>query len=100
MINFRESLTKENDRIIALAKLKDVANNAIEILMKTVKEASDDLKKSKDAFAQLGAENESMKATKSKVESAIEKETRVLVELQRGLDKAKEHSDALKMQVC
>lgn len=99
MINFRESLTKENDRISSLTKLKDLANDGMEMLMKTVKEALDDIKQSKDAFAKLGAENEIMKATKSKVETAIEKETRVLEELQRGLDKAKEHSNRLKEQV-
>jgi len=82
-----------------LTKLKDVANDGMEILMKTVKEALDDIKKSKDAFANLSAENESMKATKSKVESAIEEENRKLEEVQRGLDKAKEHSDRLKEQV-
>lgn len=99
MINFRESLTKENDRISSLTKLKDLANDGMEMLMKTVKEALDDIKQSKDAFAKLGAENEIMKATKFKVETAIEKETRVLEELQRGLDKAKEHSNRLKEQV-
>jgi len=82
-----------------LTKLKDVANDGTDLLMKTVKEASDDIKKSKDAFANLGAENESMKATKSKVESAIEEENRKLEEVQRGLDAAKEHSDRLKEQV-
>jgi len=99
LINFRESLTKENDRISSLTKLKDLANDGMEMLMKTVKEALDDIKQSKDAFAKLGAENEIMKATKFKVETAIEKETRVLEELQRGLDKAKEHSNRLKEQV-
>lgn len=99
MINFRESLTKENDRISSLTKLKDLANDGMEMLMKTVKEALDDIKQSKDAFAKLGAENEIMKATKFKVETAIEKETRVLEELQRGLDKAKEHSNRLREQV-
>lgn len=82
-----------------MTKLKDVANEVMENFMKTVKEASNDIKKSKDAFANLGAENESMKATKSKVESAIEEENRKLEELQRGLNAAKEHSDRLKEQV-
>jgi len=82
-----------------LTKLKDLANDGMEMLMKTVKEALDDIKQSKDAFAKLGAENEIMKATKFKVETAIEKETRVLEELQRGLDKAKEHSNRLREQV-
>jgi len=82
-----------------LTKLKDVANDGMEILMKTVKEALDDIKKSKDAFANIGAENESLKATKSRVESAIEIEQRKLEEVKRGLDAAKEHSDRLKEQV-
>jgi len=99
LINFSESLSKENDRINSLTKLKDLANDGMEMLMKTVKETVDDIKQSKDAFAKLSAENELMKATKFKVETAIEKETRVLEELQRGLDKAKEHSNRLKEQV-
>lgn len=82
-----------------MTKLKDIANDATDLLMKTVKDASDDLEKSREAFAKLGTENESMKATKSKVESTIEREAHVLEELQRGLDKAKEHSDKLKEQV-
>jgi len=82
-----------------VTKLKDIANDAMDLLMKTVKDASDDLEKSREAFAKLGTENESMKATKSKVESTIEREAHVLEELQRGLDKAKEHSEKLKEQV-
>lgn len=82
-----------------MTKLKDVANDGMEILIKTVKEALDDIKKSKDAFANIGAENVSLKAAKSKVESAIEVEQRKLEEVKRGLDAAKEHSDRLKEQV-
>jgi len=82
-----------------LTKLKDVAYDGMDILMKTVKEALDDIKKSKDAFANIGAENESLKATKTRVESAIEIEQQKLDEVKRGLDLAKEHSDRLKEQV-
>eukprot|EP00102_Acyrthosiphon_pisum_P016424 XP_008187385.2 PREDICTED: laminin subunit alpha [Acyrthosiphon pisum] len=94
----RESLTKENDRISSLTKLKDMANDGMEILMKTVKEALDDIKKSKDAFANIGAENVSLKDAKYSVESTIEIEQRKLEEVKRGLDAAKEHSDRLKEQ--
>jgi len=82
-----------------LTKLKDLANDGMEILMKTVKEALDDIKKSKDAFANIGVENISLKASKSRVEAAIEEEKRILEEVKRGLDAAKEHSDKLKEQV-
>lgn len=68
-------------------------------LMKTVKEAFDDLHKSREAFAKLGTENESMKATKSKVDDVIEREVLVLEKIQLGLNEAKEHSDKLKEQV-
>lgn len=96
---FRDSLSKQNERISAVTKLKDIAIDAMDILTKTVKDAFDDLEKSREAFAKLGTENESMKDTKSKVESTIERETLVFEELQRGLDKAKQHSDKLKEQV-
>lgn len=80
-------------------KLKDSGNEAMENLTKMVKEAIDDLGKSREAFAKIGIENESMKATKSSVDKAIEVEIRALEELQRGISKAKEHSDKLKVQV-
>lgn len=98
-IIFRESLLKQNERINALTKLKDTTNDAMENLTKTTKEASDNLEKSRTAFAKLGVENESMKATKSKVETAIKNEIKVHEELQRGLDKAKDHANKLKEQV-
>jgi len=71
----------------------------MESLVKTVKAALDDLDKSREAFARLGVENESMKATKYKVDTMIERETRVLEELNRGLEKAEAHSNKLKEQV-
>lgn len=71
----------------------------MESLTNTVKEAFEDLEKSRKAFAILGTENESMKAIKSKFDSAIEKEKSVIDELQRGLDLAKVHSDKLQSQV-
>lgn len=80
-------------------KLKDLANDAIDNLMKMVKDASNDLNKSRELFAKLSTENESMKAIKSKVDSKIEKEAQVLEELQKGIDKTKEHSNNLKQQV-
>lgn len=67
--------------------------------MKTVKEAFNDLHESREAFAKLGTENESMKATKSKVDDVIEREVRVLEKIQHGINQAKEHSDKLKEQV-
>ncbi|VVC44657.1 Hypothetical protein CINCED_3A025090 [Cinara cedri] len=94
----RESLIKQNERISTLTKLKDTANDAMDNLMKTVKEAADDLHKSSEAFAKLGLENESMKAIKSKVDSEIEREVRVLEALQIGITEAKEHSEKLKEQ--
>lgn len=96
---FRDSLMKQNDRMSSLTKLKDSANNDIDNLMKIVKEALNDLNKSREAYTKLGTENESMKATKSKVDSTIEKETKVLEEIHRGVNKAKDHSDKLKQQV-
>lgn len=90
---------KQNERIGSVTKLKDMANDAMETLTKTVKDALDDLEKSRESFAKLGTENESMKATKSKIDSTIEREARVLEEIQIGLDKAKAHSDNLKQQV-
>lgn len=98
-IRSRDSLSKQNERISAVAKLKDIANDALDVLVKTVNNASNDLEKSREEFAKLGTENESMKAIKSKVESTIERETLVLEELQRGLDKAKAYADKLKEQV-
>lgn len=71
----------------------------MENLTKTVKEASNDLDKTRDAFAKLSMEIISMKSTKSKVDDTISNEKIALEELQRGLDKAKEHSDKLKEQV-
>lgn len=82
-----------------MTKLKELAADAMDNLMKTIIEASDDLGNSKSAFAKLIDENISMKVTKSKVDAAINRETRVFEELQRGLDKAKDHSDKLKEQV-
>lgn len=95
----RESLIKQNERINSLTKLKETADDALDDLMKTIKEASDDLGNSTDAFAKIGTDNESMKATKAKVDSVIEKEARVIEELRNGLSKAKEHSDKLNEQV-
>lgn len=96
---FRESLAKLNERINALTKLKDSANNAVENLSKTVKEAFDDLTKSTDAFAKLGTENESVLATKSRVESETEKELKLIEDLQKKFEAAKKHSDELREQV-
>lgn len=92
-------MLKQNYRINSLLNLKETANDSMDSLKKTVNEASDNLEKSREAFAKLGIENESMKDIKSSVESAIKKETLVLEELQKGLDKAKNHSTQLKTQV-
>lgn len=96
---FRESLTKLNERINSLTKLKDSANNAVESLFKTLKEIYDDLTKSTDAFAKLGTENESILATKSRVDSEIEKESQLIEDQQRQFETAKKHSDELREQV-
>lgn len=90
---------KQNNRINTLTKLKDTANNAMENLMKTVKEANNDLDKTREAFATLNMEFVSMRTIKSKVNDTITNEKIVLDELQIGVDKAKEHSDKLKEQV-
>lgn len=98
-IIFRESLTKQNERINSLTKLKDTANDAMDNLMKKTKEASDDLQKSRTAFAKIGVENQSIKYTRSQVESAIRDAEKAHEELQRGLDKAQDHANKLKEQV-
>lgn len=82
-----------------MIKLKDTANESMENLTKLVKEAVSDLEKSREAFAKIGVENESLKAIKSSVDKAIEVEVRALEELQRGISSANEHSDKLKEQV-
>lgn len=99
IIIYRESLKKHNERTSALIKLKDTANESMENLTKLVKEAVSDLEKSREAFAKIGVENESLKAIKSSVDKAIEVEVRALEELQRGISSANEHSDKLKEQV-
>lgn len=67
--------------------------------MKTIKEASDDLGNSSSAFDKLADNNVAIKRTKSKIDEAIDREANVFEELQRGLNKAKDHSDKLMEQV-
>lgn len=83
----------------SLSNLKEAADGTLEDLIKTVKEASDDLGNAVNAFAKLSMENELLKSTKAKVDSAIKEEARVIEELRNGLGKAKQHSDKLKEQV-
>lgn len=92
-------MTKLNERINSLTKLKDSANNAVDNLLKTVKEALDDFTKSTDAFAKLGTENESILTTKSRVDTEIKKELQLIEDLQKKFETAKTHSDELREQV-
>ncbi|XP_050541070.1 laminin subunit alpha [Daktulosphaira vitifoliae] len=94
----RESLLKQNDRTSALIKIKDEADSAMGNLTKLAKDALSNLENSRQTFAKLGLENESMKAIKSKVNSALGAEEKKIEELQVGINKAQYHANTLKEQ--